>query len=164
MAESPRSGTKASEKALTAIERQIHAVELRKQGCGFQEIADRLGYAGPSGAHKAVMSALKRMVQEPTDELRKLELERLDAMLNSLWPSIIGDVKYRPRAVEVALKIMDRRASLMGLDAPRQVEDHRTVTLTILADQLAQETGLDKNEILAEAQRIVADAATGATS
>lgn len=164
MADGKRSGVKASEKALESFERQVQAVELRKSGLGFQEIADRLGYASVSGAHKAVMSALRKTLQEPTDELRRLELERLDTMLHSLWPAIVAKNAYTPRTVEVALKVMDRRAALLGLDAPKQVEDHRTVTVTIMAEQLAQETGLDAAEIVAEAQRIMLDHAAGASS
>lgn len=164
MAEKPRSGTKASSRALEVFERQLQAVELRKQGLGFQEIADRLGYAGHQGAYKAVMAALKKTLQEPTDELRHLELQRLDAMLNALWPAIMKQDGYTPRTVEVALKVMDRRAALLGLDAPKQVEDHRTVTVTIMAEQLAQETGLDAAEIVAEAQRIMIDHAASAVS
>ena len=158
---SRRRGTvnNASVKALTATQRQAQAVELRKSGHTFQDIADKLGYKNPSGAHAAVMSALRKTLQEPSDELRTLELERLDAMLNSLWPQIVARNAYTPRAVEVALKVMDRRAALLGLDAPKQVEDHRTVTLMVMAEHWADRTGLDKNEIIAEAQRIVAEAA-----
>lgn len=138
---------------------QRDALELRKQGHTFQYIADQLGYAHPSGARHAVMAGLRKIIQEPADELRKLELERLDVMLNSLWPAILRADAYTPRAVEVALKVMDRRAALLGLDAPKQVEDHRTVTITLMAQKVAQETGLDEGEIIAEAQRIVTEAA-----
>lgn len=150
------SGTKAGSNSVVAAERQAEALSLRKQGHTFQEIADRLGYAGHQGAYKAVMSALRKTIQEPADELRRLELERLDVMLKSLWPFVL---KGSPRHVEMALKVMDRRAAYLGLDAPKQVEDHRTVTVQIMADYLAETTGLDKDEIVAEAQRIVAEAA-----
>lgn len=154
-----RSGTKASGNAITTVERQAQAVELRKAGCTFQQIADQLGYAGHQGAYKAVMAALRKTLQEPSDELRTMELERLDAMLNALWPQIMARNQFTPRAVEVALKVMDRRAALVGLDAPKQVEDHRTITISIMAQKLAEETGLDEHEIVAEAQRIVTEAA-----
>jgi len=104
-----------SVKRLAAAERMVEALKLRKAGLGFQRIADELGYKSPSGAHDAVMKALKATLQEPADELRKLELERLDALLLGLWPKASrGD----PRSVEVALKAMERRASYLGLDAP----------------------------------------------
>jgi hypothetical protein len=145
---------KAAVKAVTDAERQRDAIELRKAGHTFQEIADRLGYRHASGAHQAVMAGLRKIVQEPADELRRMELERLDVMLKSAWPFIL---KGSPRHIEVGLKVMDRRAALLGLDAPKQVEDHRTVTIAILAERLASETGLDTGEIVAEAERIIAE-------
>lgn len=142
---------------VSAAEKQAEALRLRKAGLTYEEIADRLGYANKSGAYKTVMSALRKIVQEPADELRKLEIERLDVMLASLWPFIL---KGSPRHVEIGLKVMDRRAALLGLDAPKVVEDHRTVQIQFMAEKLAEESGLDKNEIIAEAQRIIAEAAT----
>ncbi|HEU0165670.1 MAG TPA: hypothetical protein VFQ54_11555 [Thermomicrobiales bacterium] len=133
-------------------------MELRKSGMSFQEIADDLGYANASGAYKAVMAALKKTLQEPTDELRHLELNRLDVMLSSLWPAIIAKNQYTPRTVEVALKVMDRRAALLGLDAPQKREDTQRVEVTMLIKRIAEESGLDEHEIIQEAERILQDA------
>ncbi len=48
-------------------------------------------------------------------EMRKLENERLDALLLAVWPAAKrGDVA----SVNAALRIMDRRAKLNGLDRP----------------------------------------------
>lgn len=137
---------------LNAVERQRRAIELRKSGYTFQEIAGELEYASASGAQNAVLAALRKTLQEPADELRKLECERLDVMLKSVWPFVL---KGSPRHVEQALRIMDRRAAYIGLDAPKLVEDTRTVTISIMAEQIAAETGLNKEEILAEAQAII---------
>ena len=145
---------------LSPVEKQAECLALRKQGYTYEEIADKLGYANASGPWKAIDRALRKLIQEPAEELRKLELERLDVMLKSLWPFIL---KGSPRHVEIGLKVMDRRAALVGLDAPKQVEDHRTVTLTVMAEQWAEQSGLDASEIIAEANRIVAAAATETT-
>jgi hypothetical protein len=152
---------KGTVNGLNAVERQRAAIELRKVGNTFQEIADELGYASASGAQNAVLSALRKTLQEPTDELRKLECERLDVMLKSIWPFVL---RGSPRHVEMAIKIMDRRASYMGLDAPKQVEDNRTVTIAIMAEQIASETGLNKDEIPAEAQAIITRSIAEASS
>src|SRR5690606_7172749 len=69
--------SKAAVKSVTDAERQRDALDLRKQGYTFQEIADRIGYRHASGAHQAVMAGLRKTIQEPADELRRLELERL---------------------------------------------------------------------------------------
>ena len=147
-----RSGTKASEKALNAHQRKIDALEMRKAGHTFQVIADNLGYRGPSGAYDAVMSAIKTTLQEPADELRKMEVERFDVMINSLWPKVLnGDA----RATEVAVKVMERRAKMLGIDAPEKREDTHTIRVEHMAKQLADVTGLDEREIVAEAERLV---------
>ena len=99
--------------------RHLQALELRKAGATYQAIADQLGYANARGAHKAVASALKLTLREPADEVRDLEVARLDAMLLPLWRRVQqGD----ERAVDRALRIMERRARLLGLDAPSKSE------------------------------------------
>lgn len=105
-----------SERRLAAIDKQRLALELRKAGVPFTKIAQQLDYEGPSGAYGAVKSALKRTLQEPAAEVRALELDRLDHMLMAHWPAVI---KGHIRATELALKIMERRAAYLGLDAPK---------------------------------------------
>ncbi len=112
--------SKASGKRIAATERQARALALRKAGLGYADIARRLGYAGPSGAHKAIMTGLRALTREPAAELRDLELARLDDMLAGLWPNAR---KGNVAAVDRVLKIMQRRADLLGLDAPARYED-----------------------------------------
>jgi hypothetical protein len=102
-----------------AHDRHLAALELRKAGATYQMIAEQLGYASARGAHKAVASALKATLKEPADEVRELELARLDAMLITLWRRVTqGD----ERAILTALKIGERRSKLLGLEAPRRTE------------------------------------------
>ena len=49
--------------------------------------------------------------------MRMLELRRLDAMLERVW---VLTETGSPKAIETVLKIMKRRARLMGLDAPHE--------------------------------------------
>jgi hypothetical protein len=125
------SESKTSKRRLVAINRQWQALEMRKAGVPFDAIARQLGYGGPAGAFKAVESAIQRTLQEPADEVRKLELERLDKLLLGLWPAASkGDC----RAVERVLAVMDRRARYLGLDAPAKHEltgkDGRSVEIS----------------------------------
>ena len=113
------SESKTSKRRLKATERHLEALELRKQGKSFPAIAEALGYRGPSGAYKAVMSALDKMLREPAEEVRKLEAERLDTMFEKLW----GQIKSGNHGtIDKLLKVMDRRAKLLGLDAPSKRE------------------------------------------
>jgi hypothetical protein len=104
---------------IKAHERHLAALELRKAGASYQTIAERLGYRSSSGAHKAVSSALKATLREPADELRELEVTRLDAALLAIWRRVqSGD----ERAIDRLLGIMKRRAALLGLDRPARRE------------------------------------------
>ncbi len=109
----------ANRQAIQVQGRQLQALELRKAGVSYEAIASRLGYRDRSGAYRAVTAALKLTLREPAEELRTLELERLDAMLLALWRRVqAGDEK----AVDRVLRIMERRARLLGLDAPLRSE------------------------------------------
>lgn len=107
------------QKTLDAIGRQRQALELRKTGMNFQHIADQLGYRDASGAWKAVTKALKESIKEPADSVRLMELARLDAMLVGIWTQAKSG---NTNAIDRALKIMDRRAAYLGLDAPAKID------------------------------------------
>lgn len=95
-------------------ERQQQALELRKTGASYEEIAAKLGYHGKSGACKLVKSALRSMIQEPAKNVARLENIRLDALQSAIWNAAVsGDLA----AFDRVLRIMERRAALQGLDA-----------------------------------------------
>lgn len=142
---------RTSPRRITAIERQRQALELRKAGCSYRVIADQLGYANASGAIKAVAKALRASVQEPAAELRTLELERLDSLLRALWPQAI---KGNTAAVDRVLKIMDRRAGYLGLDAPARFVGHVGIDRAA-AEELAEQYGLDPGQVIAEAEHMI---------
>ena len=125
----PVSESKTSVRRLEAIERQRQALEMRKAGHSYPAIATALEYASTSGALKAVTSALTRTLQEPADEVRQLELTRLDAMLAAIWGRVEdGELPAFDRAQD----IMKRRAALLGLDMPTKVENSGAQTVTVL--------------------------------
>jgi len=96
-------------------EKTRQALELRKAGLTYEAIASRLGYANRSGAFKSVERGLRSILREPADDLRTLELERLDTVQVGLWQKArTGDVQ----SIDRLLRIMERRAKLLGLDAP----------------------------------------------
>jgi len=115
---------------LAVVERQRQALELRRAGVGFDQIAQQLGYEDRSGAYRAVVAGLKKTLQEPADELRELELSRLDQLLLAVWtaaanlPKKPNEPARMPQhlAIDRVLRIMERRAALLGLDAPKRAE------------------------------------------
>jgi hypothetical protein len=60
------------------------AVELRRRGLSYEQIAENLGFSAKSAAYEAVQRGLKDLYTEDTDGQRLLELERLDDMLRVL--------------------------------------------------------------------------------
>jgi hypothetical protein len=65
-----------------------------------------------------------RLALQGAQELRRLELLRLDELLKSLWELIERQGAHadrgRARAIEVALKVCESRRKLLGLDAPEK--------------------------------------------
>lgn len=141
-----RGESKLSPRRIEAAERQTQALELRKAGISYDAIAGRLGFAGAQGAYEAVKSALQRTQQEPADEVRRLEVERLDKLLTALWPEAL---KGNVQAVDRVLKIMERRASLLGLDAAKEVD------IRLRVRELAEQEGLDPDEAVRAAEELL---------
>ena len=115
--------TRASKRQSIAVrQRGQQAIRLRLSGATIGQIATQLGYASEAGAYKAIMRELEQTAQdqgESTEAVRQLELKRLDQMLFPIWNQVIaGD----QGAISTALRIQERRASLLGLDAPKQIE------------------------------------------
>ena len=107
--------SKTSERRLSAAQKRVRALELRTEGKTFQQIADELKYRSKASAYDAVTKGLEETLQEPADALRRVESERLDRMLEGLWPKAIKGDTW---SVDRVLGIMDRRAKLFGLDKP----------------------------------------------
>lgn len=111
-------------------ERRAYAVSLRRTGATYREIAQSvIEYFGAENvpasyshglAYQDVQKELKRHaidMREELDHILELEIQRLDRMLLAIWP---GVQRGHLGAVDRALKIQERRAKFLGLDAPKQ--------------------------------------------
>ncbi len=108
-----------SARMLEAREREKQALSMRRAGATYLQIADTLGYGNPSNAHRAVFRALDRVPLENAHQLRMMECLRLDALQTAHWtPALAGNA---PNA-RIVLRVMERRARLLGLDAPSRME------------------------------------------
>lgn len=111
--------SKTSPRRLAAHDRHLRALALRKAGYTFRAIANELGYNDQAAAYHAIMKVLADTAREPADEVRGMELDRLDDMLSRIAKRIqAGDLA----AIDTALRIQTRRAKLLGLDAPVKQE------------------------------------------
>lgn len=102
-------------KRLVARERDLRAVEMRKQGMTYAAIGAELGVSWQA-AQQAVQRSLdqtKADISENADELRAIEAERLDKITETLWPRVLeGDL----RAIDRVLRTRESFRRLTGLD------------------------------------------------
>lgn len=147
----------------------VLAARLRAYGYSFADIARRCGYESSKAAMAAVLRAVNGLPRESVDELRNQELDRLDRLQVIAWTRLrkltAGDGLKRVGGsrrtdaldpIPIILKIMERRAKLMGLDAPQQYR-----ILEEEVDRLAAATNRPKADILAMASQIAQEAGSG---
>ena len=105
--------SKSSPRRILAKERQRQALELRLAGVTFDRIAETVGFRSPQAAYDSVKRAMAAIPRPAAEELRALDLERLDRLLLTIWPRALGgDVNY----IDRSLRILSQRARLMGYD------------------------------------------------
>lgn len=104
---------------IAQAEKEARIIELRRTGATWEFIAKVTGYANASGAYKAYQRALGKIVQPKIDELRAVEVDRLDRLQFAIWERAKdGDIK----AIDAVLRILDRRTRILGLDAPTKIQ------------------------------------------
>lgn len=106
--------------------RAAEATRLRAFGVPYREIADRLGFPSENAATKAVLGLLRRTEADAVADLRALEAERLDYLTRVTLEDIAASAQspngLSAPLVSAAVRISERRARLLGLDAPQQVQ------------------------------------------
>lgn len=120
--------SKTSGESLATAERRAFVLAMRKTGATYRKIAaaavarfgaDSLPETwGERYAHKDTARELERLQAEMAEDgttVLRIELERLDRLMEALWPrAVSGD----DAAIDRVLKLMDRRAKYLGLNAP----------------------------------------------
>lgn len=115
-------------------------------GASYPEIAKTL-HISRATAIRYVKHGLKQLYQEPGEAVIKMELDRLDALMSAVWPAAMkGDLN----ALDRVLRIMERRARYLNLDSPFRKE-----LLETEAERLAVLHGLDKAELIREAEQVL---------
>ena len=112
--------------ALEANERAWEALELRKKALSYREIARIMG-CSLGAAHRYVtlaLAELKAKVSESAEQLRTIEIEKLDQLEAKMKESLDreADPVARGKVAAVIVKITESRRKLLGLDAPQRIE------------------------------------------
>lgn len=109
---------------IARAERRKTALDLRREGLSYRRIAALMG-RDLKGVYEDVQAAIAAIPAESAEQVRAMELERLDRMLTPALRKLVRMAD--PDAIASTLKIMDRRAKYLGLDAPKKVEQDVTV-------------------------------------
>jgi len=131
-------------RSIKTMERDAQAVDLRRNHLSYRQIAQQMGFKTAQGAYLAVQRGLADMHREPADEVRQLEIERLDAIARGFQRTFAtrhyvvapgGKVARNPDTGELLidpmpnmqaglalLRVQERRAKYLGLDAPIKIE------------------------------------------
>lgn len=120
-------------------ERRQRAFGLRKAGASFRQIASQLGVSlNTAWADvNAELLELRTQTQADAEAVRDIELQRCDEMILGLWPKVrTGD----PKAVMAAVRVSERRAKLLGIDAPtkQQVQFQDLPSFRVVRDDSGQ--------------------------
>jgi hypothetical protein len=114
--------SKTTPPKITARQREVQAMQLRATGATYEQIADALGYTQRDGAYKAVVRGIRREGEEYHESIefaRSLSLNRLDELLFAIYPAAKSGDRG---AIDQVLRLEQRRANLLGLDAPKTFE------------------------------------------
>lgn len=99
---------------------QARALKLKLDGCTVREIADDLRVSVGT-AQNRITDAMAELVLPVADEVRQMELARLDRWQRKLEQRL-DDGEDPVRVVPVALQVQTRRSKYLGLDAPERTE------------------------------------------
>lgn len=153
----------ARRRTIADRDRDARAVELRRRNLNYKQIAAEMGYASQSSAYEAVQRGLNDTQAETNDEVRRMELERLDDLARSALRVLAtkhyaiapgGKLARHPdtgdplvddgptlQAIDRLLKIQERRAKLLGLDQPVKHEVRQVDAIDAEIESLLAELG-----------------------
>ena len=135
----------------------VRAMEMRTSGMSWGLIAETLGLQGdnaPNTALKMARDAREKLEQETAEELRLVHHSRYEYMYEKLGHAISrGNV----RGIEVATKVLESDAKLMGINADAEKEQGNFQPILIQiranpADEAAVKRIAAKNLIIEQSE------------
>lgn len=130
--------------------RALKAYDLRITGMSYRNIGSELNVSHQTAFTDvlAVMEEIREETRKEARHYRDLDLKRLDELQGAAWPKAI---EGNQQAILNVMRIMERRAKLLGIDAPIKVD----IEGQIRAFALKQ--GIDPDRAVEEGTQIVRD-------
>ena len=149
-----RQKVRSPNKTTLQVQQQaLRALEMRRDGFTFEDIAEHCGYADRSGAYRAVkreQAIRQEQISQTVDELRQQELERLEhysaealkvlqsehLLVQSGGVVLHGGQPMHDQgpilaAIDRLVKVSESRRKLLGLDAATKSEVNGQVAFTV---------------------------------
>lgn len=151
--------TSEEDLALTPDESRMY--RLKGQGLSIRAISLAMGYSAHTYVQRHLKRAMTKMtlMQDDIDEVRQLEIDRIDAViveLNLILKDPTTDKKDKITAIGTILKAVAAQAKLMGLDRPIKIDVTRQVA------DIAKAQGYDVDDLMREVEMVAALAASNA--
>lgn len=141
-------GQRVRQKNLARVERRNRIIRLRRMGLTPEQISAALADPDdpdtppieitPNGVRSAIRAYVDELRAEDLENVevvRQLEVERLDRMHARLEEDVRAkDSRTRHRAIGLQLKVMERRAKMLGVDAPQEHRIKGQVDVVAVAD------------------------------
>jgi len=89
-----------------------HVLELRREGRTYQEIAEIAQLRDAVAAQKLLSKAIKKVLKETAEEVRSVELSRMDVLIKTIWNKALKGVNV-PDGVEPDFRYFDRLKGLI---------------------------------------------------
>ncbi len=133
----PGDDPKTAPRKLITADLELRCYDLRRRGKSYEEIAKIEGVHIETAmdAAERVLNRTRGKADALADRARELDLRRCDAIIDSLWDRALDpamasvevpantetgfkDYEGQDKALDRVLKTLERRAKLLGLDAP----------------------------------------------
>jgi hypothetical protein len=111
---------KTSDTRLKAQATRRQVVELRMSGATITQICERLGI-GRATAQRHIEKAMADVqadIAGPAEQVKRMHYARLERLLLGAWGNA---AKGDNQSIDRIIKILERQAKLLGLDAPTKL-------------------------------------------
>lgn len=113
----PQARTSAAEIA----EQQAECYRLQLEGLSVREIAKRVGLSHGTVQNR-ISAHASNVVQPLAEQVRQRHLDQIRDWLARLNAQLQTAPKTTPRCIEVGVRLLEREAKLLGIDAPERAE------------------------------------------
>jgi hypothetical protein len=153
----------ARTRSIETRERDAQAVELRRRGLTYAQIAKQLKLYGPGKAHDAVRRGIRDSFREETDEQTYLELERLDELIRAAYRVLMtkhyattqaGSLIRNPETDEY---LVDNGPVIAAINSMRQLSESRRKLLGLDAPSRSRVEVITEEDLDAELAAVLAD-------